>query len=125
MLHSKPNSALLTTTRLCLSLQGYVSCAWGVENVGFVIVTYGVIDAICSFGLSFVIRRTGRVPIFVFGAIVNLVVVIALFQWHPDPNQTYVFFILAGLWGVSDSIWQTQINGIFLEDSKVCPALKT
>jgi hypothetical protein len=54
----------------------------------------------------------GRIPIFLFGAILNIVVIVVLFDWMPNPNEAYVFFILAGLWGVSDAVWQTQINGI-------------
>ncbi len=91
--------------------QGYVSCGWGVDKVGFVIVTYGICDAIGSFSLGYVIKRTGRVPIFMFGAILNIIVIVILFLWHPDPDKAYIFFILAGLWGIADSVWQTQING--------------
>ena len=36
------------------------------------------------------------------------------FQWQPNPQQAYVFFILAGLWGIADAVWQTQINGKYL-----------
>ena len=43
--------------------------------------------------------------------LVNLLVIVALFEWRPNPDEFYVVFVLAGLWGVSDAIWQTQING--------------
>ena len=43
--------------------------------------------------------------------IVNLLVIVAFFEWSPNPDEFYVVFVLAGLWGVSDAIWQTQING--------------
>ena len=92
-------------------MQGFVSCAYGVENVGYVLIAYGICDAICSFSFGFVIKVVGRVPIFLFGAVVNTAVVVVLFQWAPNPDQAWVFYVLAGLWGVADAVWQTQING--------------
>ena len=50
---------------------GYVSCAYGVDQVGYVIVTFGVCDAFCSMALSLLVRRVGRIPIFCLGAIGN------------------------------------------------------
>ena len=92
-------------------MQGYVSCAYGVQNVGFVLMAYGVTDALCSFSFGFVIKHVGRVPIFLFGTLVNGVVVVVLFTWSPHPDQAYVFYVLAALWGMADAVWQTQING--------------
>ena len=64
-------------------------------------------------GLSLIIKRCGRVSIFVMGAFINLAVILVLRLWMPNPDEAYVFFIIAVLWGVSDAIWQTQINGMF------------
>jgi predicted MFS family arabinose efflux permease len=91
---------------------GYVSCVLGVHNVGWVLITYGVCDAICSVSFGAVIKYTGRVPIFLLGAAINLVVVIIFFEWTPNADQAYVFYILAGMWGIADAVWQTQINGM-------------
>ena len=90
---------------------GYVSCVLGVQNVGLVLITYGVLDALCSVSFGAVIKFVGRAPIFIFGAMVNLTVIIIFFEWTPNPNQAYVFYILAGMWGIADAVWQTQING--------------
>lgn len=91
--------------------QGYVSCAWGVDKVGYVVVTYGVFDAGFSLGLSLLIAKIGRVAIFLIGATLNLAVIMFLFLWRPNSEQAYFFFIVAALWGISDAVWQTQING--------------
>jgi hypothetical protein len=32
-------------------------------------------------------------------------------NWKPTPDNPVVFFIIAGIWGIADAIWQTQING--------------
>ena len=101
----------LENSLIFLSLQGYITCAWGVQNVGYVLITYGVVDAICSASFGGFIKYVGRVPIFLGGAVLNLICVIVLFEWAPHPDQSYRFFIIAGLWGAADAVWQTQING--------------
>lgn len=40
-------------------------------------------------------------------------VVIFMLFWRPHPESPLVFFAVAGLWGVGDAVWQTQINGMF------------
>ncbi|TRY61495.1 hypothetical protein TCAL_05719 [Tigriopus californicus] len=92
---------------------GFVSCAYGVQNVGYVVIAYGVSDAVCSFSFGFLIKKVGRVPIFLFGTLVNIVVIVVFFTWSPNPEEQYVFYILAALWGVADAVWQTQINALY------------
>jgi hypothetical protein len=45
------------------------------------------------------------------GAIVHFCVQISLIYWRPNPDDLPVFFVLAALWGLSDAVWQTHING--------------
>ena len=54
------------------NFQGFVSCAWGVDKVGYVIVTFGICDSACSYALGFLIKMIGRVPIFVTGTVYTL-----------------------------------------------------
>ena len=91
--------------------QAYVSCGIGVHMVGYVMICYGVCDALCSVSFSTLVKLVGRVPVFTMGAVINFGVIIALIHWRPHPDDTPIFFVLAGLWGVSDAVWQTQING--------------
>jgi len=92
---------------------GYVSCAWGVSNVGYVLITYGVVDAICSATFGGFIKYVGRVPIFVGGAVLNIIAMTILWTWEPHPDYAYVFFFIAALWGAADAVWQTQINALY------------
>ena len=80
-------------------------------NVGYVLITYGVVDAICSASFGGLINIVGRIPIFLGGALFNVIAVIIMFSWSPNPDQPYVFFFIAALWGAADAVWQTQING--------------
>lgn len=92
------------------SLQAYISCAWGVQHIGYVLICYGAADAIGSLACGSVVKRVGRIPIFIFGAALNAALIITLFLWRPDPDYAVVFFVIAALWGLADSVWQTQIN---------------
>jgi predicted MFS family arabinose efflux permease len=83
-----------------------------VEKVGYVMICYGVCDALASISFGPVIRHLGRIPVFVFGALLNVSIIITMLLWKPDPNVPIVFFVIAGLWGIGDAIWQTQINGM-------------
>lgn len=47
------------------------------------------------------------------GTIVHASIVIVMLFWRPHPESPLVFFAIAGLWGVGDAVWQTQINGMF------------
>ena len=92
---------------------GFVTCAFGVDKVGYVIVTYGICDSACSLGLSLLIKKFGRVPLFLMAAFINLAVILVLRLWIPNPSEFYVLFVIAALWGISDAIWQTQINTLY------------
>lgn len=101
--------------------QAYVSCSLGIHNVGFVMITFGLTDAIFSMVFGSIIKVVGRIPIFVFGAIVNAAIIMVLYLWKSSPEEPYVFFIIAGCWGLGDAVWQTQVNafyGIVFADSE-------
>ena len=41
---------------------------------------------------------------------VDLSIQFTLVFWMPSVRHEYVLYILATLWGLSDAVWQTQIN---------------
>ena len=53
-------------------------------------------------------------PIFLGGALLNIICLVILWTWTPNPDQSYVFFLIAALWGAADAVWQTQINGKYI-----------
>ena len=99
--------------------------------MGRVLILFGVCDALASVGFGFVIKKTGRIPIFILGAIINVTVLIVMLTWAPEREKVYgkldkfykmtcnsdnyftVVYILAALWGIGDAIWQTQINALY------------
>jgi len=92
---------------------GFVTCAYGVHTVGRVLIVYGVCDALASVGFGFIIKKVGRIPVFILGALINVSVIITMFSWSPSISGVGVVYLLAGLWGTADAIWQTQINALY------------
>ena len=48
-------------------IQSFVGCALGIENIGYVMICYGTIDALCSFTFGRMVQCVGHVPFFVLG----------------------------------------------------------
>eukprot|EP00092_Neocalanus_flemingeri_P030399 GFUD01032999.1.p1 GENE.GFUD01032999.1~~GFUD01032999.1.p1 ORF type:complete len:501 (+),score=111.97 GFUD01032999.1:117-1619(+) len=92
---------------------GFVTCAYGVHIVGRVLIVFGICDALASVGFGFVIKKIGRVPIFILGACINVLVIIIMLSWTPTSSAVGVVYLLAALWGTADAIWQTQINALY------------
>jgi len=55
-----------------------------------------------------IIKYTGRLPVFLLGTMLHGSLVVALLFWKPDPSTPYAYFIIAGLWGTADAIWQSE-----------------
>ena len=74
-------------------------------------ICFGVGDSLFSYLLGKLTKYVGRIPIFISGAVIHLVVYIVLLTWKPDRDMISVAFLMAALWGYTDAVWQTQING--------------
>ncbi|XP_055913956.1 UNC93-like protein [Eupeodes corollae] len=119
----KPNQQLLIPITVFIGMeqafigadftQAYVSCALGIHQIGFVMICFGVVNAICSILFGSVMKYIGRQPIIALGAVVHFTIIIIMLVWKPHPSQPIIFYAMSGLWGVGDAVWQTQINGLY------------
>ncbi|CAO1386891.1 unnamed protein product [Diamesa hyperborea] len=119
----KPNQQLLIPLTIFIGMeqafigadftQAYVSCALGIHQIGYVMICFGVVNAICSIIFGSIMKYIGRFSIIVFGTVIHMAIFSYLLFWRPDPNQPMIFFLISGLWGVGDAVWQTQINGLY------------
>ena len=66
-----------------------MTCAYGVHIVGRVLIVYGICDALASIGFGFIIQKIGRIPIFILGAIINVVVLLVMLIWTPTGSTQY------------------------------------
>ncbi|OWF34739.1 protein unc-93 homolog A-like [Mizuhopecten yessoensis] len=93
--------------------KSFISCTLGIWNVGYVMICYGVVDAICSFTFGRLVQYVGHIPFFILAFLVHGGTLITLLLWQPDPDRVYLFYIFAALWGMGDAVIQTQINALY------------
>ncbi|KAI3383475.1 hypothetical protein SNEBB_007477 [Seison nebaliae] len=91
----------------------FITCTRGVDYVGWVLICYGAFDSIASLLFGRLVKYIGRIPLFVLAAFLNCSVIIWLLLIEVTPKDFYYLFIVAGLWGISDAIWQAQINSLY------------
>ena len=83
------------------------------ENIGLVLICFGITDAIGCLVFGNLVKKVGRLPLFLYGGAMNLSLIITLIIWRPNPAEPAVYFIIAALWGSADAVWQTQINSFY------------
>ncbi|XP_075815426.1 protein unc-93 homolog A [Microtus pennsylvanicus] len=93
--------------------KSYATCALGIHFVGYVMICFSAVTSLCSLLYGKISKYTGRAALYVTGATIHLVCIIILLLWRPNPAQMPVFFILSGLWGMADAVWQTQNNALY------------
>ncbi|XP_068633420.1 UNC93-like protein [Battus philenor] len=92
--------------------QAFVGCAYGISNIGFVMICFGVFNALAAPLAGAVVKLTGRFPVMVTALLLNLCLISALMLWRPSPDQWLVFFVLAAVWGAADAVWLVQVNAL-------------
>lgn len=97
--------------RFNFNFQSFVSCAWGINNIGYVMICFGVTNAIAALATGSIMKLTGRIPVIIFAFFLHMGILIALILWKPSPEQGPIFFVISGLWGICDAIWLVQVNG--------------
>nr|XP_056709062.1 protein unc-93 homolog A-like [Euleptes europaea] len=93
--------------------KSYVTCALGINFVGYVMICFSATNSLCSMLFGKIYQFTGRKALFALATIINFACIITLLLWKPRPEHLAVFFIIPALWGVSDAVWQTQTNALY------------
>ncbi|XP_020619657.1 protein unc-93 homolog A-like [Orbicella faveolata] len=99
----------------------FVTCSLGIHRVGFVMICFGATDAFFSLTLGRLTKYTGRIPVFISGAVIHIAVITVMLIWRPNYHLVWVFYVIAALLGYCDAVWQTQINamyGVFFHDNQ-------
>ena len=91
----------------------YITCTFGPEWVGLILIFFGISNSISSVVLSRLQKYIGRITIFVCGFLINFFLSISLLlEWiYPNPNMVEWYVIFVIFWGIGDSIWQRAIMG--------------
>ncbi|XP_077969125.1 protein unc-93 homolog A-like [Styela clava] len=95
--------------------RAFSSCVVGVEMVGIHMATYGFSDAVLSYVVGKVGKKIGRIPFFVFSMVVDFGSYAYCLWWDPNLESAWSIFIIYFAFGVTDGIWQTLTNVLYLE----------
>lgn len=93
--------------------QGYVACAWGLYNISLVFIFFGAVNSVSCFVTGRISKYVPRLSILLTAAMGNALACVIMFMWDPDRKQVIYFFIVIGLWAMSDAIWQTEISSMY------------
>ncbi|XP_049809193.1 UNC93-like protein [Schistocerca nitens] len=91
----------------------YVTCGWGIQNIGYVMICFGVTNSASALLLGWAVKITGRLPIMVASFALHVAILATLLIWYPHPTNHTVYFVIAGLWGITDGVWQAQVNALY------------
>lgn len=95
---------------ICFLFQSFISCPFGIQNVGYVIATYGASTVVSNIVIAQIAGFTGRHFLYALAFTLNMTIFVTLYLWTPD--QEYYLFIIAAVWGIPEGVWQAQTNGI-------------
>lgn len=78
-------------------------------------ITFGVTDALFSFISGRMEKLVGRVFLFSAAIVINICMLITMIFWFPGTEgQRFIFYLIPGLWGVADAVWQTTTSGEYM-----------
>ncbi|XP_046568718.1 protein unc-93 homolog A-like [Haliotis rubra] len=95
--------------------KSYISCPIGIENVGYVMMVYGISTSLSSFVLSRVTKYTKRHILCGVAGAEQLAIFIWMCHWVPTEKDTIIIYVLLAFWGLGDGVWKTQINAMLGE----------
>ncbi|XP_044732459.1 UNC93-like protein [Chrysoperla carnea] len=90
----------------------FVSCGWGISNIGFVMMLYGISNAVAATCTGACTKMIGRGPMIAIGTTIHVSILVTLAIWKPHPTDRLIFFIVATCWGVGDAILLITINAL-------------
>ncbi|XP_055938342.1 protein unc-93 homolog A-like isoform X3 [Argiope bruennichi] len=119
----KPHQYLLVPLSVYIGMEGpfygnefteaYIACSWGVHHVGFVTVCFGVCGALMSLLVGPLVKCISQMAVLILAALANVSICIVLFLWEPTPEFKTMYFVIAGVWGMGDAIWWSQVTALY------------
>ncbi|XP_035223784.1 protein unc-93 homolog A-like isoform X1 [Stegodyphus dumicola] len=93
--------------------QAYIACSWGIHHVGFVTICFGVCGAIMAVLVGPLVRCISQMSVLILAACINVTTCGLLYVWEPTPDNVTTYFVFAGVWGMADAIWWSQITALY------------
>ncbi|CAF1494994.1 unnamed protein product [Adineta ricciae] len=94
--------------------RAFITCLVGIRFIGLILIGNGICTALSSYIFGRLVKCIGRIGCILIAATIDYSMIIFMYFWEPKDNQMYILFIVAGLWGVADAVWQSQIIATYI-----------
>lgn len=91
----------------------FVACAWGISQIGYVIVVYGLLNSAGALVTGWLMEKVGSLVLVCAVGVAHLAVMVGTLLWRPAASHTALYFVIAGLLGAADGHWAVQINALY------------
>ena len=108
--HPRHSSLVLLGFGECFTPR-YIELCFNLRFIGAVLGCTGICDTIFSYVFGGLVKYIGRLGCFIIATILNYISIFIMYFWDPQEDQVYVLYIIAGLWGTADAVWQSQVVG--------------
>lgn len=92
-------------------MKSFVACGWGISNIGFAMICFGVANAIAAGFAGSVAEKLGRVTLAVLCALLNLALFGYMYFYEAKQGDFIKYCAFAAIWGICDGVWLVIING--------------
>lgn len=96
---------------IVVKFQSFITCGWGVSHVGFVLTINGMASLLANIFIAVIVKYIGQGPLIAIGTTILTGVFLTTLTWVPNPNEQYIFYILAALVGFGESSISLTVNG--------------
>ncbi|XP_037816005.1 UNC93-like protein [Lucilia sericata] len=93
--------------------KSFVACGWGISNIGFAMICFGVANAIAAGFAGGVAEKLGRVKLAVLCALINLALFGYMFFYEAKQGDFIKYCAFAAIWGICDGVWLVVINAFY------------
>lgn len=87
-----------------------MACGWGISRIGYVMICFGVANAIAAAFAGGLAKYTGRFPIMVATMVLHGALLMWMRLWQAVDSDYLTYCSMAALWGLADGIWLVQVN---------------
>ncbi|CAI9715350.1 Hypothetical predicted protein [Octopus vulgaris] len=101
--------------------KAFATCMLGVHMVGYLMICYGISDALSSYISGWLNQITGRILLITIGSLSFQLVILSLFLWQPVSTSLLPYILIFGFWGLSDGFYASQLCSEFRHNPYLNP----
>ncbi|XP_059608380.1 UNC93-like protein [Phlebotomus argentipes] len=90
----------------------FVACGWGISNIGYAMIFFGVANAVGSALAGALTKITGRLPVLLGNLVLHSSLIFWMQFWRPEASSGLVYCLMAAVWGLADGVWLVQVNAL-------------